>query len=215
MNKELFARIWYASIALQIFVAIPVRTVLSWQDVNGEFSEPIARAFNTYCYFTVVSNLLVGVVCVFLAKKKPPTSDRFVIAQLTGLVCIIVAGTVYHLLLASEDQLQGAAVITNLVVHTTAPIMFTIGWLFFNDHGRTTWRTVKFSLIFPIGWAIFAMIRGAIIDYYPYPFMDVNYLGYLHALINMAVVTLFFLGLFAGAHLLDQRLPSSHKSTDH
>ncbi len=206
MNKVVSGRIWYGLIAVQILVAIPVRTVLSWQDVNGEFTTPIARAFNTYCYFTILSNLLVAVVCVFLAKKNPPTSDRFVVAQLTGLVCIIVAGVVYHLLLASEDQLEGLEVVTNFVMHTSAPVMFLIGWLFFNAHGRTTWKTVKLSLIFPISWAVFALVRGAIISYYPYPFMDVNVLGYGRALINMAVVTLFFLVLFAGAHMLDKAM---------
>lgn len=206
MNKGTISRVWYGLIAIQIFVAVVVRTTLSWQDANGDFSTPLARGVNVFCYFTILSNLLVGVICVLLAKKTPPSSEGFVIAQLAGLVCIIVAGVVYHILLASEEHLTGLAVLTNFVVHTSAAIMFTIGWLFFNVHGRITWRTVRFALLFPIGWAVCAMIRGAAIHYYPYPFMDVDYLGYAHALLNMAVVTLFFLALFAGAYLIDKAM---------
>ena len=159
-----------------------------------------------FCYFTIQSNILVGVIGILLAINVKRESTKFIVAQLTGLVCILVAGIVYHVLLASEDQLEGMAVITNFVVHTSAPIMFLLGWIFFNNHGRTSWRTVQLSLIFPVGWAVFAMIRGAIIHYYPYPFMDVAYLGYAKALTNMAVVTVFFIALFVGAHLSDKKL---------
>lgn len=206
MSKTSIARVWYAAIAVQVLIAISIRGVLSWQDINGEFSTPIGRVVNMFCYFTIQSNILVGVVALLLAINTKRDSTRFFVAQLTGLVCVLVAGVVYHILLASEEHLEGLTVLTNFVVHTSAPIMFTLGWLFFNDHGRTTWRIVRLSLLFPIGWAIFAMIRGAIIHYYPYPFMDVVDLGYATALINMGVVTVFFIALFVGVHLLDRKI---------
>lgn len=206
MDKTLFARIWFGLIALQIAIVVPTRMVLSWNDINGDFEKPLARAFNVLCFFTIQSNLIVCVVSAMLFLSINRSSRGFVVAQLTGLVCIIVAGTVYYLLLAGEEELTGLAVITNFVVHTSAPIMFTIGWLLFVEHGQTTWRSVKFALVFPISWAIFAMARGALIHYYPYPFMNVGDLGYTTALLNMFVVTLFFIMLFVGAHLLDSKL---------
>ena len=206
MNKALVGRIWFGIIAVQVILVIPIRMYLSWFDVTGEFEQAWARSVNVLCYFTNQSNLIVGVVCLMLAVNIDRQSTRFVIAELTGLICVIVAGTVYYLMLASEDSLTGIEIPCNFIVHASVPIMFTIGWLVFIPHGNVTWRTVRYSLAFPVGWAIFAMIRGAIISYYPYPFMDVRDLGYPTALINMLVVTLFFVALFIGAYFVDKKL---------
>lgn len=212
MTKDRFARFWYGLIALQVMIVIPIRLVRSWNDIYGDFSEGWARSVNVLCYFTNQSNILVGVISALLVFNLKRSSFRFVVAQFTALICIVVAGVVYYLLLASEDNLVGIDAITNFVVHTSVPIMFVIGWLAFIDRGQTTMKTVRYSLIFPICWAIFAMVRGAIIDWYPYPFMDVRDLGYAMALLNMSVVTLFFLLLYFLAHLLDKKLSKERLS---
>ncbi|HMS24223.1 MAG TPA: Pr6Pr family membrane protein, partial [Acidimicrobiia bacterium] len=121
MSKTSIARVWYAAIAVQVLIAISIRGVLSWQDINGEFSTPIGRVVNMFCYFTIQSNILVGVVALLLAINTKRDSTRFFVAQLTGLVCVLVAGVVYHILLASEEHLEGLTVLTNFVVHTSAP----------------------------------------------------------------------------------------------
>ena len=213
MNKNLIARLWFGAIALQVFLVMPTRLVLSWNDQYGEFSEPCARSVNVLCYFTNQSNILVGVVCLLLAINLNRKSKLFDVAKFSGLICIVVAGTVYYLLLASEDNLEGLAAVNNFIVHASVPVMYFLGWLVFVKHGSTNWKVVRLSLIFPVGWAAFALIRGAIIDFYPYPFMDVNYLGYIPALINMVFVTLFFVALFVGAHLLDRKLVQTDSKT--
>ena len=181
---------------------------VDWNNVSGQFDQPVARSLNVLFYFTNLSNILVAAISLLVIVGSKLDTPRGIIAQLTALVCIIVAGSVYWLLLASEDDLTGIDVFTNFAVHTTVPLMYTLGWVFFLDHGKTTLRTIKFSILFPVGWAVFAMVRGALVDWYPYPFMDVRDLGYLTALINMAVVTLFFVALFFLAHFVDIKILS-------
>ena len=91
MNKALVGRIWFGIIAVQVILVIPIRMYLSWFDVTGEFEQAWARSVNVLCYFTNQSNLIVGVVCLMLAVNIDRQSTRFVIAELTGLICVIVA----------------------------------------------------------------------------------------------------------------------------
>jgi hypothetical protein len=53
----------------------------------------------------------------------------------------------------------------------------------------------------------FTLVRGAAIDWYPYPFVDVVAHGYARVAINCLVVAVLFVGLGFGALALDRRLP--------
>jgi hypothetical protein len=48
---------------------------------------------------------------------------------------------------------------------------------------------------YPLVYAAYSLIHGAVTGFYPYPFINVSNLGYDKLLINMAVLVLVFLGL--------------------
>lgn len=188
-----------------IAIAVGTQLVLSYQNRFGEFEYPIARVFNSLNYFTIMSNILVGVISFLYARTPERRTQLRDIVQLSALVCICVTGIIYHLLLAGEIDVTGLAVVTDFVFHTLIPLAYVAIWFFILPHGRATSPVFVRALLIPIGWAAYALVRGAIIHYYPYPFMDVNYLGYVTALLNMAVITIFFLILFAFAYFLDKK----------
>lgn len=206
MNKTAIAKVWFGIIAIQVAIVIPIRVVIEFNNIYGQFDTPIARSLNVLLYFTNLSNILVAIVSILLVTNLNRNSHRFEVVQLSALVSIIVAGLVYWLVLAGDDKVEGIDVYTNFAVHTTVPIMFVLGWIFFVQHGNTTLKTIKFAVLFPVGWAIMAMIRGSLVDWYPYPFMDVRDIGYSTALINMTFVTIFFLALFFGVYLVDNKV---------
>jgi len=200
------AQLWFGLIFVQVAIVIPIRLVVDWNNYYGQFDQPIARSLNVLLYFTNLSNIAVAIVSLLLVIDLNRRSPRFLVAELSSLVCVVVAGLVYWLLLASEDNVVGIDVFTNYAVHATVPLMFLVGWIFFVEHGHMTLKAIKFALLFPISWAVMAMLRGALVEWYPYPFMDVRDLGYATALLNMAVVTLFFVALFFGAYFVDTKL---------
>jgi len=54
-------------------------------------------------------------------------------------------------------------------------------------------------LLYPLGYTVYIIIRGAITDLYPYPFMDAGELGYTVVFFNSLMVLgviLFFSYLF-------------------
>jgi len=49
--------------------------------------------------------------------------------------------------------------------------------------------------IYPVIYGIYIILRGELIDKYPYPFFDVNVIGYPKALFNGLVILLVILGI--------------------
>jgi hypothetical protein len=207
--KQNVAKYWNLVTALCVFVVIPTNAVLAWQEETGMFSTPIGRVLNMYLFFTILSNSLAGLVSAYLYVEPNKDSPGFNVARHTALVCITVTSVVYHLLLAGEEELTGLNVVTDLFLHTIIPLLYIGGWLIFGPRGRSTWAVAWKSLIFPICWAVFAMIRGPIVDYYPYPFMDVRDLGYAQTLTTMGFVTVFFVVLTVVYKYVDQLLRRS------
>jgi len=85
------------------------------------------------------------------------------------------------------------------------PILFVLGWLLAGPRGTFTWRTVWWSLLYPLAWLAFTLPRGAFTGFYPYPFVDAGTLGYGQVALNCVFIGLFFTALGAGAFLYDRR----------
>jgi hypothetical protein len=50
----------------------------------------------------------------------------------------------------------------------------------------------RWWLIYPVGYAAYSLLHGAVTGFYPYPFLDVTQLGYERVLLNMGVLTAAF-----------------------
>lgn len=94
-----------------------------------------------------------------------------------------------------------------MLLHTVTPLMAVIGWLPFGPRGQIDARVVAGSLVYPLLWLAFTLVRGPLAgDFYPYPFLDVGEHGYPRVLLNALLVALLLLALAAGAHALDRDL---------
>ena len=57
--------------------------------------------------------------------------------------------------------------------------------------------------MFPVAWCIFTLIRGEIVGWYPYPFIDVDVLGYGKVLVNCVWIAVLYLGVAAALTTFD------------
>jgi hypothetical protein len=201
-----WARGWFAATAACVVAGVTISAVNAANSSVGHFHPAAARFFNTFTFFTIQSNLLVGVAALLLAVRLERSSTSFAVLRLCGLTAITVTGIVFHAVLAKTLDLAGWAALGNELVHTVVPIMAVTGWLLAGPRGLIDKRAVWLSLIFPACWLAFTLIRGAIAHWYPYPFIDVTQLGYFRAAVNCVWVALLLLGLSVGARLLDARL---------
>ncbi|MGH9113603.1 MAG: Pr6Pr family membrane protein [Acidimicrobiales bacterium] len=206
MAVDARARIWFAVTALVVFVGIAIQ-VAAAMDAEGFFDTPAKRGLNVFVFFTIQANILVGISSALLALDRARQSPAFRALRLTALVSIAVTFVVFHAVLSDLQDLTGQAAVADFLLHTASPVLCIAGWLLFGPRGQTTPRIVALTLAFPLVWGVFTLVRGEIVDWYPYPFMEPFEHGYVRVAVNLALVAVVFAALAAGAHWLDQRLP--------
>jgi hypothetical protein len=198
--------VWFGATAASVLVGVVISAITAANNVNGRFHPGAARAANAFAFFTTQSNLLVGAATLMLALRLERRSTAFAVLRMSGLVAIVVTGIVFHAVLAQTLDLKSWAAVGNELVHTVVPVMAVVGWLLIGPRGLVSRRVAWLSLSFPVGWIAFTLVRGAIADWYPYPFIDVTQLGYGRAAVNGVWVAVLMLGVAAGATTLDRRL---------
>jgi len=205
--KPLLGRLWFAGTAVVVAIGLVVQLVATARLHSGFFDSRAGRIVNMFCFFTIQSNIIVLVTCALLAAGSARRPVWFWVLRLDGVLCIAVTFVVFHVALAGLPDLQGLGKVADFLLQAASPLLCGIGWLVFGPRGRTSWRTVRLAAIFPVAWLVFALVRGPLVgDYYPYPFLDVGAHGYPKVLLNCALVAALFLGIAAGAYLLDRRL---------
>jgi hypothetical protein len=80
------------------------------------------------------------------------------------------------------------------LLHSVIPVYFVLFLFIFVPGKDLKWKNAFPWLTYPILYMVYAMIFGAVTKFYPYPFVDVNKLGYRKALTNsMTVLAFIFL----------------------
>ncbi|MGC4897213.1 Pr6Pr family membrane protein [Micromonospora sp. DT31] len=179
-------------------------------------------------YFTIQSNLAVGGLagyatwCALRRRPEPPSA-------LTGAVTlyITITGTVYHLVLANaaspfavpQPQRDPGEWWGNQLLHTVVPLLAIADWALSHRPGRLRPRYAAWWLAFPVAYLAFALVRGLIVDRYPYPFLDAGQLGYPGVGVNALgfAAAFWLLGLlFVAVDRLLARAGRGHPvSSDH
>jgi hypothetical protein len=170
------------------------------------FHSPLPRSLNVLVFFTIDSNVIMGATSLLLAMNPKRSSTLFNAARLAGVVSIAITGIVFHAVLGKLLDLESWALVADKLTHTVVPIMGVLGWLLYGPRGMTSRRIVRLAVIYPLVWLTFTLIRGAIIDFYPYPFVDVTHLGYGWVVVNCVWIALLYLALASGGAALDRRL---------
>ncbi len=201
------ARGFFGLNSLAVLVGMIIQLHISAGLKGTQFHSAGARIFNVFCYFTVWSNLTIGVTTGLLAWRLQRTSAVFRVFRLAGLISITITFVLFHIALAHLQELQGSAAVADALLHTVSPILALAGWLAFGPRDLISPRVVVLSLLFAITWMVFALIRGPIVDFYAYPFADPRRIGYLRVAINAVGVGALWLLLGTLARYADRLLP--------
>jgi hypothetical protein len=198
---------WMGATAAVVFTGVLIQLPASADNTDGFFPDRMDRVWNTFAFFTVQSNLLLGITCLVVAVRPRTRSFVFRVARLCGVIGITITGIVFHLALRDLQDLTGQAAVADFLLHTASPILGIAGWLLFGPRGLTSKPVVWWTLTFPLAWAAFTLVRGEAVGFYPYPFIDVADLGYPRALVNCAIIGAAFVAFATGAHAVDRKLP--------
>lgn len=197
------------SLTLKAFNVYPPLEVLphAYGDNSDGIAGFLGRIFDWFSYFTILSNIVVAVVTTMLARSLHRTSTTWSTLRMDSLVMISVTGLVYAIVLAPAANPQGLELVTNSLGHYIIPALTVVLWLLIGPRKQLRPITIFTALIIPIIWAIYTLIRGAIINGYPYGFLNVAELGLGTAIVNIMGVAV--LGIIIGTiyWVLDKALP--------
>ncbi len=200
------ARWWHGVVAATTLTGVVWELVgtLGRGPLPGDSTVDLVVHF--FSYFTILSNLLVGVVSAMLLADPLRDGRVFRVARLDALLSIAVTGIVYNTVLAGLHELSLAGFFSNLLLHQAGPLLAVAGWLVVGPRPRIDPATIWWSVVAPLAWIVYIFVQGAFTRWYPYPFMDVTQIGYPHAVLNTGIVAVVFLGLAALLGLVDRRM---------
>ena len=135
---------------------------------------------NFFSFFTIQSNVLgVLALCLLVVVRREERTPIFDGARSAAVLYMGITGVVFALLLSGlQEELQTAIPWVDFVVHKLMPVVLVADWLVDPPRHRLPRWTAAAWLGFPLAWITYTLVRGASVDWYPYPFVNVDELGY-------------------------------------
>jgi hypothetical protein len=132
---------------------------------------------NYFGYLTHQSNIAAvgmfaaGGVAMLRGIREPGWASA---ARLLITSYLTVAGIVFGLLAAqaAEREYRLDVPWSDQLLHFWIPGLALADWILAPGRHRVSWRLSALVLGFPLVWGIFTMIRGSVVGWYPYFFLD-------------------------------------------
>jgi hypothetical protein len=149
---------------------------------------------NFFSFFTIQSNILaVAALFLLVAVSRDRRTPLFDGARGAAVLYIAITGVVFALLLSGlQEDVQTATPWVDFVVHELMPVVLVVDWLVDPPRHRLPAWTVLAWLAYPAAWFVYTLVRGEVVEWYPYPFVDVSVLGYGGVLARAAGLTVAF-----------------------
>jgi hypothetical protein len=149
----------------------------------GESTLTVLIAFTSF--FTIWTNAAVALTLTVPLVLPDTRLGRFfrrpdVVTAFAASITFVIL--IYHLLLSSQVNSEGIALVTDVLAHYLVPVLFVGYWWIVSPKETLRWRDPLIWLSYPLAYQVHVLIRGALTDFYPYPFVDVGELGLVSVL---------------------------------
>jgi hypothetical protein len=138
------------------------------------------NAGNYASFMTIQSNVLCALVLLWGASNDPERRDPALVDWIRGAITLylVMVGIVVAVLLSgSQADLAVPIAWVDAVVHQWAPLVMLADWLIIPPRTRIPLRRAMLWLAYPLLYVIYSLIRGEIVDWYPYPFLNPEHTG--------------------------------------
>ena len=129
----------------------------------------------------------------------------------------VVSGVVYTIIVA-QAVARGVSIQvpwTSQVLHYWMPAYALVDWLLAPRRASIRWISLRGVLGFPIAWGAFTMVRGAMVGWYPYFFLDPYQVSGPVEFAAYGAIVLSFIVLVAATLILASRyLPRPGRPPD-
>lgn len=202
--RRLFGGIRLAVAVLAVF------TLWSYLASLGGTAGPVVGNFLSY--FTVQSALLAvafWIVGGIRALRTDHDTGWLGAVRLLVTTYQVVSGLVFIGITAqaASSGYPLYAPWSSHVLHYALPVYAVIDWLFAPGRPRARWRVLVFVLGFPALWVVYTVIRGGLVGWYPYFFLDPIQVSLPITIGACAVAGLIFTGVCAALIASGRVLP--------
>ncbi|MBG6108197.1 Pr6Pr family membrane protein [Frigoribacterium sp. CG_9.8] len=159
---------------------------------------------NFFAYLTIQSSILFLVVTVIAAivtlrgMDDPPWLD---LARATVLSCTVSCGVIFALIVEQSGE-RGFRIDvpwSDVVLHFVLPTVAVLDWIIGPGRGVAPWRSIALVLVFMIGWGFVTLVRGPIVGWYPYFFLDPAQLANTGQFLTYSTIAVLLFGGISAA----------------
>jgi hypothetical protein len=178
----------WLGLGLQLVLSIH----LTYQSGRPSLSAALVTYFG---YFTILTNLFVALVAsAEIADRRWAWAETMARRTVAGCATasIIFVCTSYHFLLRGIWSPQGLQRVADVDLHYVVPLLALLCWTLSRGH-RLPARDPLIWCGYPAAYFAYALMRGAWLGSYPYPFIDVAALGYPKVGINSLILLAAYL----------------------
>jgi len=191
------ALLGWLGLAIQLYLILYSRWTLEASLIGGLVS--------FFSYFTVLSNTLVATVLTCEWTSRESAARRWFLQPWVSsaiAVSIAVVGLAYSVLLRHLWHPEGWQFLADELMHDIVPLLFLAYWWVCVPKGTLRLRHIGLWVIYPLLYFAYVLWRGHVLAVYPYPFIDVDKLGYPQVFVNaggllagFVVIALIVIGL--------------------
>lgn len=184
-----------------------------WQ-ITDRLIHNLFRPAEYFSYFTIQTSLIAVVTLAvggWFAWQGRHETRVLNIVRLSSTTFTVVVTLVYNLLLRGlpnlpEDGNYNWPVVPNEILHVWAAIILLVDWMLSSRRINLRFRAIFWVLVFPLAWLVYSIIRGLIIDWWPYWFINPNETAGVPGMLQYIFGIMVFLLVVASALLGLQRL---------
>jgi hypothetical protein len=152
-------------------------------------------------YLTNLTALACAICFTCVALRGHRSTPARFFRQPTVVTAVVVymafVGIAYNLLLRGYWTPTAFRLLLNESLHSVLPMLAALYWVLFVPRFHLKLRHCLLWLVYPLAYLGVTFWRGSLSDFYPYPFINVETLGFTHAVVNSALLFGGFLMLMA------------------
>jgi hypothetical protein len=166
---------------IRLATAFAMLASVIWQITSRVMSD-VFRPWEYFSYFTIQTSLIAIVtlsVAGYFAWTGRVETRVLNIVRLSTVTFTVVVTLVYNMLLrglpdAAADGDYVWPILPNEILHVWAAIFMLIDWILSSRRINLRVRTIFWVLLFPLVWLAYSIVRGLMVDWWPYWFINPN-----------------------------------------
>lgn len=160
-----------------------------------------------FAFYTILTN--IALVLIYLSEVwsiRGLAIFRHPIVRGSMAASIALVNLYVFFVLRHLYNPTGLLELSDRLLHYVAPLLYLIWWAVGQKHGLLRWRHLPIMLLPTLIYFIVVMARGAWLHRYPYPFLNIDELGWGGVLQGALLMAGFLAGLTALVITLDRFL---------